>query len=59
MAAMVSIGIIMWFVGVLRVWVSDQFAWFSIHLIVRRIAASPIRFLNSVIIPAPRDFGFW
>ncbi len=38
--------------------VISQWPWLSISPIVKRIRASPIRFIRAVIIPAARDFGF-
>lgn len=32
---------------------------FTAHAMEIRISASPIRLVNAVIIPAPREFAFW
>lgn len=58
-AARIIIAIIVVFIGVLSVCKIDQFLWFSIHPMLRRMVASPIRFVRAVIIPAARDLGFW
>jgi hypothetical protein len=39
--------------------VAYQCPWLRDHPIARRRNASPIRLDRTVIIPAPRDFGFW
>lgn len=33
--------------------------WFIVQAIASRSITSPIRLVRAVIIPAPRDFGFW
>lgn len=33
--------------------------WSKVQAIDRSNITSPIRFVSAVIIPAPRDFGFW
>lgn len=38
--------------------VISQWPWLSISPIVKRIRASPTRFMRAVIIPAAKDFGF-
>lgn len=39
--------------------VISQCPWFKDQAILRRRNASPTRFDRTVIIPAPKDFGFW
>lgn len=45
--------------GVLCIAVMAQWPWLSVHPILKRRRASPIRLVRAVIIPAPRDLGFW
>ena len=58
-AARIIVIIINELTGVSIIWIIDHWAWFKVQPILRRRAASPIRFLRAVIIPAARDFGFW
>lgn len=59
MAASVIARVIRALFGEVHIEVISQCPWFKDQPILRRRNASPTRFDRTVIIPAPRDFGFW
>ncbi len=58
-AIIIAIICISLFVFVKSICIMFQCPCDSVQAIDRRIATSPIRFVNAVIRPAPRDLGFW